>query len=147
MGGGNIKQDASYRLVSDNEKITWNNKLDSVPSATSSVEGKMKLYTKNGNNTDGTMTQKAITDYVIELGSKVRRQIIQVNCNGNDYTTVQIPEGCGFLSAFAFRTSDNNYHYITGAAQIQDTTTVFLYYDAANTGNHTVALHFLEFLK
>lgn len=28
MGGGNIKQDASYRLVSDSEKNTWNSKAD-----------------------------------------------------------------------------------------------------------------------
>lgn len=27
-GGGNIKQDASYRLVTDSEKSTWNNKAE-----------------------------------------------------------------------------------------------------------------------
>ena len=39
-----------------------------IPTATSSTPGVLKLYNGVGQNTDGTMTQKAITD---ELNSKV----------------------------------------------------------------------------
>ena len=40
----------------------------SLPTATAQIPGIMKLYDTVGNNTDGTMTQKAITD---ELDDKV----------------------------------------------------------------------------
>ena len=40
----------------------------SIPTATAAVPGIMKLYDSIGNNTDGTMTQKAISD---ELDDKV----------------------------------------------------------------------------
>lgn len=42
--------------------------VDTVPAASDSVPGVMKLYSTTGQNTDGTMTQKGITD---ELGTKV----------------------------------------------------------------------------
>jgi hypothetical protein len=40
--------------------------------ATASVAGVVKLYNQTGQNTDGTMTQKAITD---ELNEKIEIQI------------------------------------------------------------------------
>ena len=43
-------------------------KLNSIPTASSTDSGVMKLYSTTGQNTDGTMTQKAITD---ELNKKV----------------------------------------------------------------------------
>ena len=43
-----------------------------LPSATAKVPGIMKLYDTIGYNTDGTMTQKAITD---ELGEKVEIEL------------------------------------------------------------------------
>lgn len=43
-----------------------------LPTATSEVPGIMKLYNTVGNNEDGTMTQKAITD---ELDDKVEIQL------------------------------------------------------------------------
>lgn len=39
-----------------------------IPSASAKIAGVMKLYDTIGSNTDGTMTQKAITD---ELDDKV----------------------------------------------------------------------------
>lgn len=44
------------------------NYLDTVPAASDSVPGIMKLYNTTGQNTDGTMTQKVITD---QLNTKV----------------------------------------------------------------------------
>ena len=44
----------------------------SLPTATAEVPGIMKLYNTIGNNEDGTMTQKAITD---ELDDKVEIQL------------------------------------------------------------------------
>ena len=44
------------------------NENGSLPTATAEIPGIMKLYETIGNNSDGTMTQKAITD---ELNSKV----------------------------------------------------------------------------
>lgn len=38
-----------------------------LPNATSSVAGIMKLYSEDGNNEDGTMTQKAITDGISDI--------------------------------------------------------------------------------
>lgn len=46
----------------------------SIPSATAEVPGIMRLYNTIGYNTDGTMTQKAITD---ELNEKVEVQFNQ----------------------------------------------------------------------
>ena len=43
-------------------------KLNSIPTASSTDSGVMKLYSTTGQNTDGTMTQKSITD---ELNKKV----------------------------------------------------------------------------
>lgn len=43
-----------------------------LPMATASVAGVVKLYNQTGQNTDGTMTQKAITD---ELNEKIEIQI------------------------------------------------------------------------
>ena len=44
----------------------------SIPNATANTPGIMKLYDSLGSNTDGTMTQKAITD---ELNEKVEVEI------------------------------------------------------------------------
>lgn len=46
----------------------------SLPNATAEVAGIMKLYDAVGNNTDGTMTQRAITD---ELDEKVEMVIVK----------------------------------------------------------------------
>lgn len=46
----------------------------SVPTATSDTAGIMKLYSQTGDNTDGTMTQKAITD---ELNDKIEMGVIE----------------------------------------------------------------------
>lgn len=43
-----------------------------LPNATAEVSGIMKLYDTIGNNTDGTMTQKAITD---ELNEKIEIEL------------------------------------------------------------------------
>lgn len=43
-----------------------------VPSASASIAGIMKLYNTTGQNIDGTMTQKAITD---ELDEKIEMQV------------------------------------------------------------------------
>ena len=43
-----------------------------VSNATATTAGIMKLYNEKGQNTDGTMTQKAITD---ELNEKIEVQI------------------------------------------------------------------------
>lgn len=45
---------------------------DTLYHATDIVPGIMKLYSNTGNNTDGTMTQKAITD---ELNKKYEVQV------------------------------------------------------------------------
>jgi hypothetical protein len=43
-----------------------------LPTATATIPGVMKLYNTIGQNTDGTMTQKAITD---ELDDKVEIEL------------------------------------------------------------------------
>ena len=48
----------------------------SIPPASSSVAGIMKLYPSTGQNTDGTMTQKAITD---ELNQKASSAIVDID--------------------------------------------------------------------
>lgn len=45
----------------------------SLPTASAETAGIMKLYTTTGNNTDGTMTQKAITD---KLNTKVSASVV-----------------------------------------------------------------------
>lgn len=47
--------------------------VSSIPHASESKAGVMKLYSTTGQNTDGTMTQKAITD---ELDDKVEAMVI-----------------------------------------------------------------------
>lgn len=47
--------------------------VNSIPHASTTEAGVMKLYDTTGQNTDGTMTQKAITD---ELNEKVETMVI-----------------------------------------------------------------------
>ena len=54
--------------------IQYQNIGGSIPTATANKAGIMKLYDTLGDHTDGTMTQKAITD---ELGDKVEVEINQ----------------------------------------------------------------------
>ena len=65
-----------------------------------------------------------------------------VNCNGNSYTTIDIPAGTALINVFAYRTSANGYHFITGYAQVTDSTQVFLYYDATNSGDHLISVSY-----
>lgn len=46
----------------DGEKFVCNN--DSIPTATDTTPGIMKLYQTHGQNTDGAMSQKAVTDAI-----------------------------------------------------------------------------------
>lgn len=48
----------------------------SVPTATAAIAGIVKLYTTTGQNIDGTMTQKAITD---ELNKKAQQAVVDVD--------------------------------------------------------------------
>lgn len=50
-----------------------------VPAATSSIEGIMKLYSQTGYNTDGTMTQKAITDEFDKINAEVVGDTLIIN--------------------------------------------------------------------
>jgi hypothetical protein len=56
----------SYILIAGGE-------AGSIPTASAKVAGIVKLYNEVGDNTDGTMTQKAITD---ELEEKVEVEVI-----------------------------------------------------------------------
>ena len=53
-----------------------------VPTATAAEAGIMKLYTSKGSNTDGTMTQKAITDAIDALIIKTEEETLA----SNDYS-------------------------------------------------------------
>lgn len=44
---------------------------ESLPTASASIAGVLKLYNEKGANTDGTMTQKAITDAINEKASVI----------------------------------------------------------------------------
>ena len=121
--------------------------ISALPAATK-VSDTDIVVLENGSTTQKiTIAQlkEALGINALNTNFKVRRAIFSINCNGNDYTAINIPEGTAFLTAFAFREASNSYHYITGAAQILSSTQVFLYYDAANTGAHTVAVYYIEF--
>ena len=64
------------------------------------------------------------------------------NCGGNNYTTIELPTNTALINVFAFRTPANSYHYITGYAQVTSTNTVFLYYDAENSGDHLISVSY-----
>lgn len=72
---------AIYINVYSNTIFTYNGEHyvemgGKIPTASASVAGIMKLYHEMGQNTDGTMSQKAITD---ELNEKVEIQIDKEN--------------------------------------------------------------------
>ena len=59
---GRVYIDASSSKLYTYNGIKYEAQKTSLPNATSEVAGVMKLYSQPGQNTDGTMTQKAITD-------------------------------------------------------------------------------------
>lgn len=90
---------------------------------------------------------KALVDCINNLknsGYILKIKQYTVNCNGNDYATVTLPDNAYFMCAHAYRTSGNNYHFITGYGQLISTATLFLYYDAKNTGDHLVSIAYLD---
>lgn len=85
-----LGEDSTHRLVTDSEKSTWNNKLDAESDPTvpawakapskptydySEIENTPNipegavLYDTTGQNTDGAMTQKAVTDEINNITS------------------------------------------------------------------------------
>ncbi len=63
---GTVNADTAWSQTSDNitlgvDDIIWTQLGASVPDATPTTKGKMKLYTVSGVNTDGTMDQNSIT--------------------------------------------------------------------------------------
>lgn len=70
--------------------------------------------------------------------------VLIVNCNGSDYTTINIPNNSYLVNVHAYRTSANGYHYIKGCGQVVNSTQVFLYYDAENSGDHLVTVSYIS---
>lgn len=80
--------------------------LTSIPIATNLISGTMKLFTSTGTDTDGTMTQKAITDalnakadsfYFYKIGTTsyvtgttVETQVLKLEINPNTFSAVDI---------------------------------------------------------
>ena len=75
--GNNLK---IYLNIPDNTLYCYDedgyNVINTQPSATGEKAGIMKLYETTGENTDGTMTQKAITE---EINSKISTSVEESN--------------------------------------------------------------------
>ena len=56
--------------VSSTDKTKWDNKADKVNTGTASVSGTTKLYNTTGDNSDGAITQMALTAILDEKTSK-----------------------------------------------------------------------------
>lgn len=59
-----IYVDANSNVVYDYDGTGYHSVNDLLPTATENIAGVMKLYSSKGQNTDGTMTQKSITDVI-----------------------------------------------------------------------------------
>jgi hypothetical protein len=59
---GRIYIDAASSRLYTYDGVSYNVQLNKLPNATAEVAGMVKLYDTTGQNTDGTMTQRAITD-------------------------------------------------------------------------------------
>lgn len=55
-----------------------------------------------------------------------------------------MPDNAFLVNVHAYRTSENYFHYIKGFAQVVNSTQVFLYYDASNSGDHLVAVTYIS---
>lgn len=77
MQGNNLK---IYLNIPDNTLYFYDedgyNVINTQPPATTDIAGIMKLYETIGENTDGTMTQKAITE---EINSKFSTSVEEGN--------------------------------------------------------------------
>lgn len=71
---GRIYIDASTSKLYTFNGVEYVTSLTSLPNATADTPGVMKLYDQTGHNTDGTMTQKAITS---ELSEKFEMDVIE----------------------------------------------------------------------
>ena len=58
--------------ANQNKYVTVN---DTLPTATSDLAGVMKLYNEHGTNTDGTMTQKSITEGISNIKLSVSKTV------------------------------------------------------------------------
>lgn len=73
---GRIYIDSTSSKLYTYNGINYDTNKTSLPNATAEVAGAVKLYSTVGQNVDGTMTQKAITD---ELDEKVELQVIEAD--------------------------------------------------------------------
>ena len=66
--------DATTSKIYTYNGIKYETQVNSLPNATAEVAGAVKLYDQMGQNTDGTMTQKAITK---ELNEKFEMDVVE----------------------------------------------------------------------
>jgi hypothetical protein len=63
--------DVTIQLPSQSGTLALQSDMVTVEDATDSVKGVVKIYSSTGSNTDGTMTQKAISDEMLTKATKV----------------------------------------------------------------------------
>lgn len=71
---------------------------------------------------------------------------IIVDCSGKAWTTIDLNSlpGNGILVAISqMRTPDNDYHYVIGYSQVANTSTVYVYYDAPNSGSQILRVSYI----
>lgn len=71
---GRVYIDAISGKIYSFNGVTYETQGGSLPNASAEIAGAVKLYDTLGQNTDGTMTQKAITD---ELNEKIEMDVVE----------------------------------------------------------------------
>ena len=102
-----------------------------LPTATDDVKGGMKLYTASGSATDGTMTQKAITDLVdLETGNVLEEAqgIVdnletRVNTNATNISNLQTTVA-GKQATLAAKGSASKPVYVSSAGTVSEVTSI-----------------------
>ena len=125
-----ISLNSSGQLIGtkgDNTTTTPITVSGSVDPATDSVAGKMKLYTATGQNTDGTMTQKATTD---AIGAVPYISGITQDQTDGHILTISTNNGTNTPSTATITTVDTT--YTTGTGSTAGLTKLY-----TGTGNNT----------
>ena len=125
-----ISLNSSGQLIGtkgDNTTTTPITVSGSVDPATDSVAGKMKLYTATGQNTDGTMTQKATTD---AIGAVPYISGITQDQTDGHILTISTNNGTNTPSTTTITTVDTT--YTTGTGSTAGLTKLY-----TGTGNNT----------
>ena len=90
--------------------------LNSNARASSSVPGLTKLYTSSGSATDGTMTQKAITDNLLNISNKIKVVTVTgASGYGNSVTLINnelVTQGTSYIGTIIIRDQYRGFLYL-----------------------------------